>query len=493
VAVPAGAPTPAGARRPSLTVALLGGLQIQQDGCDLVARLPGRQGRALVAYLVLNQDRPVSRDELLDVLWPATSPAAPDAALNSVLAKVRRVFGPGVITGRQTLVLQLTAAAEIDVRVVGPLVERAEHALADRDPATALDAAQAALEMLALPLLPDVEGEWIDTWRQRFDGLIQRALEMAAQAGLALGARHLPAAERAAGALVAREPFREGAYALLMHAQARQGNVAQALRTFERLRMFLSDELGACPSASLVALHEVLVRGDLAASLPATHAAAAQDRRVLPTVTSQMIEGTFVGRDESLQRLRVRWQQSQAGQMRLVLLVGEAGVGKTRLAAEFAEEVQASGGMVLYGRADEEALLPHQPFVEALRQLVTGADAAVAAAAQQDREILWRLLPDLAPPGHVFDGAAHGEDHTLRYRLFEAVTALLHGRPRVAAAADPRRPALGRQVDAAAAAPPAAPAAADGPPHRRDLPPRGGRPRSSARRSAVGPAPRATL
>lgn len=425
MAVPAGALTPAGARRPSLTVALLGGLQIQQDGCDLVARLPGRQGRALVAYLVLNQDRPVSRDELLDVLWPSTSPAAPDAALNSVLAKVRRVLGPGVITGRQTLVMQLTAAAEIDVRAVGPLVERAEHALADRDPATALDAAQAALEMLALPLLPDLEGEWIDTWRQRFDDLIQRALEMAAQAGLALGARHLPAAERAAGALVAREPFREGAYALLMQAQARQGNVAQALRTFERLRMFLRDELGACPSAALVALHEALVRGDLPPSVPGAQAAAAHDRRVLPTVTSQMIEGTFVGRDESLQRLRVRWQQSQAGLTRLVLLVGEAGVGKTRLAAEFAEEVQVTGGMVLYGRADEEALLPHQPFVEALRQLVTRADAAVAAAAQQDREILWRLLPELAPPGHVFDGAAHGEDHTLRYRLFEAVTGLL--------------------------------------------------------------------
>ena len=137
-----------------------------------------------------------------------------------------------------------------------------------------------------------------------------------------------------------------------------------------------------------------------------------------------MIEGAFVGREEFMKRLRMRWEEARAVQTRLVLLVGEAGVGKTRLAAEFAEEVHAGGGTVLYGRADEEALLPHQAFVEALRQLVTRKDAALTAAAEQDREILWRLLPDLAPPAHVFEGGAYGEDNALRYRLFEAVTSL---------------------------------------------------------------------
>lgn len=407
------------------TVTLFGGLRIDFDGHDVAERLPGRQGRALVAYIVLNRDRPVSRDELLDVLWRSQPPAAPEAALNSVLAKVRRALGPGRITGRQALILQLPPDSQIDVQAVDEQTERAERAWADGDPAAALEAAQAVLEVLALPLLPDLDGDWIDAWRRRFDELAPRALEIAARAGLALGNSHLPAAERFASELVAHEPFREGGYALLMQAQAGQGNAAEALRTFEQVRVLLRDELGVIPSPSLVALHDSLLREDVPVPISATPAAAEQNARVAPTVTSQMIEGAFVGREEFSQRLRTRWQESRAGQTRLVLLVGEAGVGKTRLAAEFAEEVHAGGGTVLYGRADEEALLPHQPFVEALRQLVTRGDAAVTAAAQQDREILWRLLPDLAPPAHALEGVGHGQDDALRYRLFEAVTSLL--------------------------------------------------------------------
>ncbi len=417
--------TPAGELGGPLTLRLFGGLQIKLGDRDVAGRLPGRQGRALVAYLVLNRDRPVSRDELLDVLWPSQPPATPEAALSSLLAKVRRALGSGLIEGRQALILRLAPDAQIDVKAVSQHTERAERALADSEPAAALEAAQFVGEVLALPLLPDVDGEWIESWRQRFDELASRALEIAARAGLELGEKHFPAAERAAGALVAREPFRECGHELLMRAQARQGNVAEALRTFERVRVLLRDELGAGPSPSLVALHESLLRDDVPAPTPAALAAADPSARSLPTVTSQMLEGAFVGREELSQRLRMRWQESSAGQTGLVLLVGEAGVGKTRLAAEFAEEVQAGGGTVLYGRADEEALLPHQPFVEALRQLVTRGDAALAAAAEQDREILWRLLPDHAPPAHAFEAVGHGEDNTLRYRLFEAVTALL--------------------------------------------------------------------
>jgi DNA-binding SARP family transcriptional activator len=409
-----------------LSLALFGGLQIKRGGCDVAERLPGRQGRALVAYLVLNRDRPVSRDELVDVLWPLQAPAAPDAALSSVLAKVRRAVGPGVIQGRQALILQLSPDSQIDVQAVDEQTERAERALIDRDPATALEAAHAVLEVLALPLLPDLDGEWIEMWRRQFDELAPRALEIAAGAGLALGGSHLPAAERAAGELVAREPFREGGYALLMQAQAGQGNVAEALRTFEQVRVLLRDELGAFPSPSLVALHDGLLREEVPAASAAAPAVLAPSVPPLPTVTSQMLEGAFVGREEFLQRLRTRWKESRAGQTRLVLLVGEAGVGKTRLAAEFAEEVHFGGGTVLYGRADEEALLPHQPFVEALRQLITCGDAGLTAAAEQDREILGRLLPDLAPPAHAFETVAHGDGSTLRYRLFEAVTTLLY-------------------------------------------------------------------
>ncbi len=354
-------------------------------------------------------------------------PASPEAALSSVLAKVRRALEPAAIDGRHALTLVLPEGAQIDVAAIGSQLERAERALADADATTALAAAQTALAVLAQPLLPDLDGEWIEPWRQRFGELTPRALEIVAGAGVALGASRLPSAERAAASLVKLEPYREGGYALLMRAQAGQGNVAEALRTFEQLRSFLRDELGASPSAPLLALHESLLREEQPApSTPvAPPGSAPAPDRVLPLATAQMIGGAFVGRGDHVERLRTQWAQCHAGQSRLMLLVGEAGVGKSRLAAEFADEVHAGGGTVLYGRADEEALLPHQPFVEALRHLLTHADSALASALEPEREILSRLLPDLAGAAPGGPAAVQGADDTMRYRLFEAVAALL--------------------------------------------------------------------
>ena len=415
---------PAGEAALSLTISLFGGLQIWRDGEDLAQRLPGRQGRALVAYLVLHHGGPVPRGELLDVLWPDSPPLAPEAAFSSVLAKIRRTLGPQVIAGRRALTLDLPAGSRVDVHELDAQAEAAQHAL-ESDPNGALAAADAVIQTLALPLLPDLEGDWIAACGRRFDEQHRRALEVSAAAGLALGERHLPASERAAAALVAREPFRERGYDLLMRAQAEQGNVAEALRTFERLRVFLRDELGATPSRSLLELHESLLHSARAEPPPEPAALAPWASGAVPaSLTGQLTEGAFVGREEFSAQLRMRWEESCAGQTRLVLLVGDAGVGKTRLALEFAEEVRAGGGIVLYGRADEEALLPHQPFVEVLRHLISYGDPGVAAAAWRDREILCRLLPDLAPEAGLTTNT-RGEDHTLRYRLFEGVGTLL--------------------------------------------------------------------
>jgi DNA-binding SARP family transcriptional activator/tetratricopeptide (TPR) repeat protein len=420
-----------------LSLALLGGLQIRCGGVDLAEQLPGRQGRALVAYLVLNRDRSVSRDELLNVLWPAQPPAAPEAALSSVLAKVRRALEPASISGRQALTLQVPEGSEIDVEAVDSTIVLAERALAEGRHDVALEAAQEVLDALARPLLPEVDGDWIDDWRQRYGDLTPRALELAAKAALALGESRLPLAERYASALVAREPFKEAGHALLMHAQAGQGNAAEALRTFEQVRVFLRDELGAAPSPSLVALHGQLLRDHVPAAPAAAPAPAPAPTTpaTLPKVTTQMLDGSFVGRERFIQRLRARWAETCSGQTRLVLVVGDAGVGKSRLAAEFAEEVHAGGGTVLYGRADEEALLPHQPFVESLRHLISHGDPVVAAAAEDDRDVLCRLLPDLAPPASASATADRSTSDTLRYRLFEAVASLL-------GAASARKPLL---------------------------------------------------
>ena len=382
----------------------------------------------------------MSRDELLQVLWPSAPPAAPNAAFSSVLAKVRRALRPGLIAGRETLTLRLPPDARIDVQEVAQAVEHAERALSDGDAGSALDAALAALTVLARPLLPCLHGDWVEAARVEFGGAELRALEAIARAGFALGGHHLAAAERAAAALVERQPFREDGYALLMDAQARCGNAAEALRTFERLRVLLRDELGVAPSREIQALHDRVLRGDLphtaTAGGPAARAAvgkgsasrgpatgAAPAGFAVPAVTPRTREGAFVGREACLEQLRSRWKESCAARTSFILLVGEAGVGKTRLATRFAEEVHREGGAVLYGRADAEALLPYQPFAEALNHLVGHAGAGFTAEVERELEILSRLFPSLGP--HASTAAAAVDHDTLRYQVFEAVVCVL--------------------------------------------------------------------
>jgi AAA ATPase-like protein/effector-associated domain 1 (EAD1)-containing protein len=172
------------------------------------------------------------------------------------------------------------------------------------------------------------------------------------------------------------------ACALRMERQARRGDVAQALQTFERLRLLLR-ELGTTPSSDVLELRKRLLRstpGDLSGTawVPLPRIGAAPD-------------GRFVGRAAELARLCQRSAQAGADRWPIVFLTGEAGVGKTALAGRFADQVHEHGATVLYGRCDEEPIDPYQPFVEALRQRVrhVGWDNA------EDLEPLGALLPEL--------------------------------------------------------------------------------------------------
>ena len=97
-----------------MSITCFGELRIELAGRDVTPELPGRQGRALFAYLLV-AGRAVPRDELIDALWPSRPPAHPDAAFGSVLAKVRRALPDGLITGRGSLALQLPPEAVVDV------------------------------------------------------------------------------------------------------------------------------------------------------------------------------------------------------------------------------------------------------------------------------------------------------------------------------------------------------------------------------------------
>jgi class 3 adenylate cyclase/tetratricopeptide (TPR) repeat protein len=130
----------------------------------------------------------------------------------------------------------------------------------------------------------------------------------------------------------------------------------------------------------------------------------------------------FVGRDEELERLLRLWKEAVAGERRVALLAGEPGIGKTRLAVELAGAVRESGGVVLAGRCDEDLGVPYQPFVEALRHYVTGAEERRLGRYAGE---LARLLPDLAELVGGLPEPLRSDPETERYRLFDALAAWL--------------------------------------------------------------------
>jgi SARP family transcriptional regulator, regulator of embCAB operon len=109
--------------------------------------------------------------------------------------------------------------------------------------------------------LPPGEGDpWVDTERRYLAGLHVRALEAYAGATLAIGGTELAAAVRAGRRLVEREPYRESGYRVLMEALDREGNRAEALLVYERLRTKLRDDLGLSPSPPTLELYRRLLR-----------------------------------------------------------------------------------------------------------------------------------------------------------------------------------------------------------------------------------------
>jgi len=134
----------------------------------------------------------------------------------------------------------------------------------------------------------------------------------------------------------------------------------------------------------------------------------------------------FIGRAGEREALEAAWKEAEQGALRVVLLAGEPGVGKTRLATEIALYAHSNGGVVLLGACDEDIAIPYQPFVEALRHLVTVCphEELTGAVVERGGE-LTRLLPELPRRVSNLPPPQGGDPETERYLLFSAVVDLL--------------------------------------------------------------------
>jgi DNA-binding SARP family transcriptional activator/tetratricopeptide (TPR) repeat protein len=419
-------------------IQLCGRLSVEIDGVQLAGRLRGKQVPLLLAYLVLNRDRHVGRDELIGALWPNQAPVSQDAALRTLLSRLRSSLGASTLAGRDELILNLPEPVWIDVEAAATEMTEALDALAHDDARRAWALAQVPLNIASRGLLPGTQATWLEAPRRELEEVHLLALEVIGRAGLVMGGTQLQSAERAARTLIESEPYRESGYVLLMEALATRGNVAEGLRVFDRLRTLLRDELGTNPSREAIAAHERLVRPRGFAGESAADGGRARTAGVsiaedwvgipLPAELRHRGQGPLIGRATELAQLEEEWALAcrEARSGRLVLLAGDAGIGKTTLIADVARRVHDEGATVLAGRSPRETVVPYQPILEALRHWALNASLSdLRATAREYGSELARLIPELRRRAPDLPPPPADEPETERYRLFEAVVGLL--------------------------------------------------------------------
>ena len=180
-------------------IQLCGRLVANIDGSRIEDMLPGRLGRILFAYLVLNRGRPVPRDKLLMAGWGEDAPAEAGNALSVVLSKLRHGLGAEHLQGRAEIELLLPPTTFVDVEAALEGAHRAESAIAAGQWAQAWGPAGIAYHVATRPFLTGLEAPWMDEWRRRLEDVRLRGLECLPPPASALAARRWPRPKNAPG------------------------------------------------------------------------------------------------------------------------------------------------------------------------------------------------------------------------------------------------------------------------------------------------------
>jgi DNA-binding SARP family transcriptional activator/tetratricopeptide (TPR) repeat protein len=391
----------------TISIRLLGNFGISRAEIPLAVTAPPKTV-PLLSYLLLHREAPLARERLGAIFWP-------DDLDDEARGKVRRHLyliskllpapdprTPWLVVTRATVRWNPEAPLDLDV----DRFERASASDATLEDAVALyggDLLDGYYDDFIFALRERLRERYFATLskliaRWRSGGDYSRALEYLST-------------------LLRADPWREDAVREAMTLRYALGDRAGALAQYETFRARLRAELDVDPMPETTAAYDAVrrnaparVKGDaIGARGPHTDA---RSKRALP----------FVGRDASLERLQRAWDRAARGRGSMLLVGGEAGVGKSRLLAEFAARAEAQGARVIAGTTAAPESQPYQSVVEALRDALP-----LLASAKLDplwRTVLAELIPELHPGDPI--AAPMLPPERAQARLFEAVARAFH-------------------------------------------------------------------
>lgn len=377
---------------------LLGGFELRDtDGTP--RRIESVRAESLIAYLALHPHAGVERQVLAGLLWPDSSEPQARTNLRHLLHTTRSALPDDVLrVSARSLGLASSVMLRSDVAAFRAAVERARTATGSE----LVEALETASDIYTGEFLPGCFDDWVLAERELLRAVHADVLER-------LGAAHLERGDPVRAAiqlerLLRTEPLAESVYRLLIRCYAEQGDRARAARVYHACASTLERELGVRPAAETQAAYQrILPAEPFRPNEPAQRAG----------------EPALVGRARERHVLSEAWRSISAGGTRLVLVTGQPGIGKTRLAEGFSGWAARSGAVTATARAHAaEGTLAYAPITAWLRSpgIRRGVDAVGAA----QRAELARLLPelDVATPDVL-------PEEEQRRRMFDAVAQVL--------------------------------------------------------------------
>lgn len=389
----------------TLEVQLLGGFSVRYGGREAQA-LHSERLALLLSYLALHADAALTRRQVAYLFWPETGEEQARTNLRNLFHYFKKALPEAdalLELDGQTIRWRDASALNVDALQFRAALTAARAA---QDDETRIRHLQEAVNRYRGELLPGHYQDWVLLMREEFQ---QEFLGALAQLTKTLEeARRYEEAVEAANRLIRADALNEGAYLQSMRLRALMDDRAGALQVYYACATTLKRELGVEPSQEIQSFYERLVGAEQGARAEVREEKASEQMRL-------------IGRKQEWGRLKEAWGSVQKGKAALVVILGEAGIGKTRLASELMQWARRQG--IRAARAEcfaAEGNLPFAPIVAWLRTPEIGEERA-------GLEALWKHELARLMPEDAADGAPSSGQQWERRRLFEAVARGLLG------------------------------------------------------------------